>query len=100
METDILKHFIGMNVEVLVSGVWIEGLLQPIAKGVVTLVPTDETAPFYGPAAMKAEVIQAIRQLKKMGQRVADPIPEIAAPPIVRSSLEQVLPGQRFKGNR
>ena len=57
METDILKHFIGKNVEVLVSGVWIEGHMQPIAKGVVTLVPTEETAVFYGPCALKADVI-------------------------------------------
>jgi len=100
METDILKHFIGKNVEVLVGGVWIEGHLQPIAKGVVTLVPTDETAPFYGPTAMKADVIQAIRQVKRSGQRLSEPVPEINPQPVVRSSLDQVTPGQRFKGNR
>lgn len=100
METDILKHFIGKDVEVLVSGVWIEGHMQPIAKGVVTLVPTDETAPFYGPTAMKTDVIQAIRQIKKFGQRLVEPLTEATQNPVVRSSLEQVTPGQRFKGNR
>lgn len=97
METDILKHFIGKDVEVLVGGVWIEGHLQPIAKGIVTLVPTDETAVFYGPTAMKADVIQAIRQIKKFGQKLSDPVPEVNQPPTVRSSLDQITPGQRFK---
>lgn len=97
METDILKHFIGKDVEVLVGGVWIEGHLQPIAKGVVTLVPTDETAVFYGPTAMKADVIQAIRQIKRFNQKLSDPVPEVQPPTMVRSSLDQVTPGQRFK---
>lgn len=100
METDILKHFIGKNVEVLVSGVWIEGHMQPIAKGVVTLVPTEETAVFYGPCALKADVIQAIRQIRNSSEKMAIPVPEINAPPPVRSGLEQVTPGQRFKRNQ
>lgn len=100
METDILKHFIGKDVEVLVSGVWIEGRMQPISKGIVTLVPTDVTAAFYGPTAMKTDVIQAIRQIKKSGQVVSDPVPEANQPPVVRSSLDQVTPGQRFKRNQ
>lgn len=100
METDILKHFIGKNVEVLVSGVWIEGHMQPIAKGVVTLVPTEETAVFYGPCALKADVIQAIRQIRNSSEKMAPVVPEINAPPPVRSGLEQVTPGQRFKRNQ
>lgn len=100
METDILKHFIGKDVEVLVSGVWIEGQLQPIAKGVVTLLPTPETAAFYGPSAMKADVIQAIRQVRRNTQAPREPAVDTNPPPPVRSSLEQVTPGQRFKGNR
>lgn len=100
METDILKHFIGKDVEVLVSGVWIEGHMQPIAKGVVTLIPVAENAVFYGPTALKADVIQAIRQVKRSGQRVAEPVPEINPPTNVRSSLESVTPGQRFKRNQ
>ena len=100
METDILKHFIGKDVEVLVSGVWIEGHMQPIAKGIVTLTPVGEMAVFYGPTACKTDVIQAIRQIKHSGQRVAEPLPEINPQPAVRSSLESVTPGQRFKGNR
>ena len=100
METDILKHFIGKNVEILVSGVWIEGHMQPIAKGVVTLVPTEEMSAFYGPCALKADVIQAIRQIRNSSEKMAIPVPEINAPPPVRSSLEQVTPGQRFKRNQ
>lgn len=100
METDILKHFIGKDVEVLVSGVWIEGHMQPIAKGVVTLIPFGETGVFYGPCACKADVIQAIRQVKQSGQRVAEPVPEISPPTSVRSSLDSVTPGQRFKRNQ
>ena len=100
METDVLKHFIGKDVEVLVSGVWIEGHMQPIAKGVVTLTPTDVSGAFYGPTAMKTEVIMAIRQIKNSGQKLAEPVPEINQPPAIRSSLESVTPGQRFKRNQ
>lgn len=97
METDILKHFIGKDVEVLVSGVWIEGHMQPIAKGIVTLLPVGEAGSFYGPAACKAEVIMAIRQVIRSGVRMANPVPEIDQPPAVRSSMESITPGQRFK---
>lgn len=100
METDVLKHFIGRDVEVLVSGVWIEGHMQPIAKGVVTLTPTAETAAFYGPTALKADVIRAIRQVIRSGQRISEPVPEINQSGSVRSSLDQVTPGQRFKRNQ
>ena len=99
MDTDILKHFIGKDVEVLVSGVWLEGHMQPIAKGIVTLTPVGEMAVFYGPTACKTEVIQAIRQIKKSGERVAEPAPIADSNP-VRSSLESITPGQRFRGNR
>ena len=96
METDILKHFIGKDVEILVGGVWIEGQLQPIVKGIVTLTPLAEAVAFYGPTACKTEVIQAIRQIKSSGQKVASPLPEINTNPPIRSSLESVTPGQRF----
>lgn len=100
MESDILKHFIGKDVEILVSGVWIEGHMQPIAKGIVTLTPTAETAAFYGPTACKMDVVQAIRQVIRSGQRIAEPVPEITPSTNVRSSLDQVTPGQRFKRNQ
>lgn len=100
METDVLKHFIGKDVEVLVSGVWLEGHMQPIAKGIVTLTPIGEVGIFYGPTACKTEVIQAIRQIKKSGEKVADPVPQINQPPAVRSSMESITPGQRFKVNQ
>lgn len=95
MEADILKHFIGQNVEVLVGGVWIEGNLRPIVKGVVTLLPIGEAAAFYGPAAFKQEAIQAIRQIRKSG---TVQVPEEVNPPTpqVRSSLDEVTPAQRF----
>jgi hypothetical protein len=100
METDILKHFIGKDVEILVSGVWLEGHMQPIAKGVVTLTPVGETGAFYGPTACKTDVIQAIRQVIRSGVRVANPLPEINQDAPVRSSMESVTPGQRFKVNK
>jgi hypothetical protein len=95
MEAEILKHFIGMNVEVLVGGVWIEGHLRPIVKGVVTLLPIGEAASFYGPAAFKQDAIQAIRQVRKTG---AVQVPEEVVAPTqqVRSSLDEVTPRQRF----
>ncbi len=96
MESEVLKHFIGKDVEILVAGVWIEGHLQPIVKGVVTLLPLAEAGVFYGPTACKVEVIQAIRQIKRSGQKVADPVPEANPPTNVRSSLDSITPGQRF----
>jgi len=100
METDVLKHFIGKEVEVLVSGVWIEGHMQPITKGIVTLLPVGDAISFYGPAACKAEVIMAIRQVIRSGQKIAEPFPEINQSPAIRSSMESVTPGQRFKRNQ
>jgi hypothetical protein len=95
MEAEILKHFIGMNVEVLVGGVWIEGHLRPIVKGVVTLLPIGEAASFYGPAALKQDTIQAIRQVRKTGP-IEVPVEEVKPPNQVRSSLDEVTATQRF----
>lgn len=95
MEAEILKHFIGMNVEVLVGGVWIEGNLRPIVKGVVTLLPIGDAAAFYGPAAFKQDAIVAIRQVRKTGP-VEMPVEEIRPPAQVRSSLDEVPAAQRF----
>jgi len=95
MEGDVLKHFVNRDVEVLVGGVWIEGHLSPIVKGVVTLVPVGEAQQFYGPCAFKQDAIQAIRQVKRQAQ----PVPNVETQPTdnqVRSSLEQVTPGMRF----
>lgn len=94
MDNDILKHFIGHDVEVLISGVWIEGHMQPIAKGVIVLLPIDGTDIFYGPTSCRADVIQAIRQIKR--EKTAPlPLPEADSTKI-RSSLDQVTPGHRF----
>jgi len=87
-----------MDVEVLVDGTWIDGHLLPIAKGVVVLQPISEAAAFYGPTSMKADVIQAIRQVKKPTFTTDIPTNEqitetLAAPKPVRSSLEQNTPG-------
>lgn len=96
MEAEILKHFIGMNVEVLVGGVWIEGHLKPIVKGVVTLLPIGEATAFYGAAAFKQDAIQAIRMVKK-STYVEMPAEEVQPPTQVRSSLDEVTAAQRFK---
>ncbi len=94
MDLDVLKNFIGRDVEVLVGGMWIEGHMQPIVKGVITLLPIGDAAQFYGPTAMKAEVVQAVRQVKKQGQVQVPPAPEPAAN--VRSSLDSLTAQQRF----
>lgn len=110
MESDILKHFIGLDVEILVGGTWVEGRLQPLTKGgIVVLKPFPGYESFYGPASMKTDVIQAIRQLRKL-PTVESPAPppqqqqpqlnpalmggSLAEPSNVRSSLDQNMPGQ------
>jgi hypothetical protein len=98
METEHLKHFVNHDVEILVAGVWIEGHMKPIVKGLITLIPFDETAVFYGPTAVKAEVVMAIRQLKRSGQKIVDPVPEVQNVGVIRSSLDQVSAKQRFGG--
>lgn len=95
MEIETIKSFIHHDVEVLVSGVWIEGHMTPIVKGVVILLPLPEFADFYGPAAMKIDVIQAIRQVKRLEKFVPEPTPE-NKPDVISSSLDQVSPKQRF----
>lgn len=91
METDVLKHFIGKDVEILVGGAWVDGHMQPIVKGVITLIPFKDVAPFYGPTALKAEAVQAIRQVIRSGVKLADPVPQTTAGGVpIRSSLDQV----------
>lgn len=93
METDILKHFIGKDVEVLVSGVWIEGNLMPIAKGIIVLTPIGGTEAFYGPASMSTSVVQAIRQVKR--EQTASSVPLSTTDNAkIRSSLESNTPGR------
>lgn len=98
MENDIIKHFVNKDVEILVSGVWIEGHMTPVVKGVVTMLPLGETAQFYGPAACNVEVIQAIRLVKRRGAVAAVVPPTIPEPsdPSLRSALEQTIPSIRF----
>lgn len=87
MESDILKHFIGLDVEVLIGNAWIEGNLMPIAKGIVVLTPIAGAEAFYGPASMKAESIIAIRQVKRESTE-PPPFPSPPDPQKIRSSLE------------
>jgi hypothetical protein len=94
MESETLRHFIGKDVEILVAGVWVEGHMTPIVKGVITLLPFADTAEFYGPTALKMEVVQAIRQVKR--QKQVDTFVQPSTDGSVRSSLEQVSPAQRF----
>lgn len=91
METDVLKHFIGKDVEILVGGAWVDGHMKPIVKGLITLIPFSDQAAFYGPTALKAEAVQAIRQVIRAGVKLADPVPQATAGGVpVRSSLDQV----------
>lgn len=96
MEIDILKHFIRHDVEVLVGGVWIEGVLQPIVKGVIVLLPLPNAIEFYGPASLRIESIDAIRQLKRGNPQpsVINMTPE--KPAQIRSVFESVPPSKRF----
>jgi hypothetical protein len=96
MEADILKHFIRFDVEVLVGGQWIEGTMQPISKGIVVLLPFPDQQAFYGPASLKMEAIQAIRQVKRNAPAVENIVPNIPNPPVVRSSFESLPPSFRF----
>lgn len=98
MDMDTIKPFINHDVEMLVGGTWIEGHLVPIVKGLILLYPIGEAKNFYGPCALKADVIQAIRQVKK-----SDTPPEFELPEVdtrsnvtVRSGLDEVTPKQRF----
>lgn len=94
MEADVIKPFIGHSVEILVAGVWIEGFLNPIAKGVIQLTPLDELKEFYGPCALKLEVVQAIRQIKRASStNTSSPLDKDMT---VRSGLDSVPPNQRF----
>jgi hypothetical protein len=93
MELDILKNFVRMHVEVLVGGVWIDGFMTPIVKSLVTLLPAGETKEFYGPTALKAEVIQAIRQVKSVAPVAEEVIP--AAPTEIKSTVQSAAKRSR-----
>jgi hypothetical protein len=86
MEADILKQFINMKVEVLVGGQWIRGTLCPIVKQVCVLLPLGEEAEFYGPASMKMDAIQAIRQVKTQDKSAAIKVDAIN-PNLVKSAF-------------
>lgn len=94
MESDILKHFVNHEVEILIGGVWVEGLLLPIAKGIVVLKPIGEMATFYGPCSFKSEDIMAIRQLKKQSVPLVDINPP--KPPVINSGFDPISPHYRF----
>lgn len=99
MENDIIKHFVNKDVEILVSGVWIEGHMTPVVKGVVTMLPFGEAATFYGPAACNVEVIQAIRLVKRQAATTPAVVPPTMPEPTdpgLRSALEQTIQGIRF----
>lgn len=93
MESDILKHFVNHDVEVLIAGVWIEGHMTPIVKGIVTLLPIAGAEAFYGPTACKTDVIQAIRQVIREST-VSAPVPE--APKNIKSAFDSSPNGNRF----
>ena len=90
MEATVLAPFVKHEVEILVAGVWIPGVMTPIVKGVITLLPTEETRAFYGPTAIKVEQVQAIRQVKRSPQAnvATNPGQPAAGPVPVRSALE------------
>lgn len=101
MDLDVLKNFIKHDVEMLVAGVWIEGHLMPIVKSVITLLPIGPAKEFYGPTAIKAEVVQAVRQVRK--QPTDNTAPAVNQnpnlPPPVQSGFGNT-PSQGHPGNR
>lgn len=97
METKHLKHFINRDVEILVAGAWVEGHMQPIVEGLITLIPFPDTASHYGPTALKADLVQAIREVKRGGRVMAEPTTVPTNVGTIRSSLDQTTPGQRFR---
>jgi hypothetical protein len=97
MELEILKHFINKDVEILIGGIWIEGRMTPIVKGQITLLPIGEAASFYGPAALKAENVQCIRQVKRDAAKAnAQAVVAPNVPEPVKSSFESSHPGNRY----
>jgi hypothetical protein len=97
MELDILKNFVNRDVELLVGGVWLEGHMTPIVKGVITLLPFQNAAEFYGPAALKADVVQAVRLVKKQ-VAAASQVPNLNTPTSapIKSGFEQAPVGAKF----
>jgi len=80
-----------------VSGCLFQGMLAPIVKGVVTIIPFPEDAEFFGPAAMHAEDIKAIRQVKRNPTAPKAQLPELSfEPPNIKSSFESLPPNFRF----
>ena len=70
--------------------------MQPISKGIVVLLPFADQQAFYGPASLKMEAIQAIRQVKRNNVAVPNIVPTIPNPPVVKSSFESLPPNFRF----
>jgi hypothetical protein len=101
MEGSVLAPFVKHEVEILVGGVWIPGVMTPIVKGVITLLPTVETQDFYGPTAVKVEEVQAIRQVKRSPQANVSPtgLQPVASPAPIQSALGP-NPGTGHPGSR
>lgn len=101
MDLDTLKNFVKRDVEVLVGGVWIEGHMTPIAKGVVVLLPIGIAKEHYGPTACKADVIQAVREVRHPATtNVATGVPsDPSAPASVKSGFGSIPgnhPGNKY----
>lgn len=100
MELKVLKNFIKREVEILVGGVWVTGLLHPIVESVITLTPIGTEALHYGPTALKAEMVQAIREVRKQPTtNVVAPAPT-GAPVPVQSGFNSVPQGGNHPGNK
>jgi hypothetical protein len=96
MELENIKHFINKDVEILIGGVWVKGHMTPIVKGLITLLPFPEDVASYGPAALKAENVQCIRQLKRDAQQANAAVATQAQTPPIKSGFESASPGKRF----
>ena len=100
MELKVLKNFVKREVEILVGGVWVTGTLLPIVESVITLIPMGTEALHYGPTALKAEMVQAIREVRKQPTDNAVAPTPTGAPAPVQSSFNSVPQGGNHPGNK
>ena len=92
MEIETLKPFINHDVEILIAGNWVEGHMNPIVKGIITLSPVGVAREFYGPVCFKVDSVQAIRLIKVQPKDKSYNPPPVES---INSSIEPITPGVR-----
>ena len=100
MDIKVLRNFINHDVELLVGGVWIRGHMTPIVEGTITLIPIGDDKLVYGPAACKAEIVQAARQLRTQQVATTGVDRNTNPPPAVHSGFTPQHPNAGHPGNK